>query len=45
MWNRIECVAIYTENIEKSVEFYQSLGLTKAWETFQDEENTGHLLV
>lgn len=38
MWNRIECVAIYTENIGKSVEFYQSLGLTKAWETFQDEE-------
>ena len=39
MWNRIECVAIYTEDIEKLVSFYQSLGLTKAWEAFQDEEN------
>lgn len=38
MWKRIECVAIYTGDIEKSVAFYQSLGLTKAWETFQDEE-------
>lgn len=38
MWKRIECVAIYTEDIEKSVKFYQSLGLSKAWEVFQDEE-------
>ncbi|MEC5424739.1 VOC family protein [Virgibacillus sp. C22-A2] len=38
MWEKIECVALYTENIEKSVEFYQSLGLRKAWEAFQDEE-------
>lgn len=37
MWKKIECVAIYTEDIEKSVAFYQSLGLTKAWETYQDE--------
>jgi catechol 2,3-dioxygenase-like lactoylglutathione lyase family enzyme len=44
MWNRIECVAIYTENIEKSVDFYQSLGLTKAWETFQDEEKQWTLI-
>ncbi len=45
MWKRIECVAIYTENIEKSIEFYQSLGLKKAWEAFQDEEKSGDLLV
>ncbi|MDR7071596.1 VOC family protein [Fictibacillus barbaricus] len=38
MWKRIECVAIYTENIEKSVAFYESLGLTKAWQTYQDKD-------
>ncbi|MFE1243123.1 VOC family protein [Fictibacillus sp. NPDC058756] len=38
MWKRIDCLAIYTTDIEKSVNFYQSLGLTKAWETYQDEE-------
>lgn len=44
MWKRIECVAVYTDNIEKSVEFYQSLGLTKAWEAFQDEEEKWKLV-
>lgn len=44
MWKRIECVAIYVEDIDKSVEFYQSLGLTKAWETFQDEEKQWKLI-
>ena len=44
MWNRIECVAIYTEDIESSVNFYQSLGLTKHWETFQDEERQWTLI-
>lgn len=44
MWKRIECIAIYTENIEKSVEFYQSLGLKKAWDTFQDEEKKWRLI-
>lgn len=44
MWQRIECVAIYTENIEKSVEFYESLGLTKEWEAFQDEEKKWKLI-
>lgn len=44
MWNRIECVAIYTEDIESSVNFYQSLGLTKHWETFQDEEKQWTLI-
>ncbi|RXJ04483.1 VOC family protein [Anaerobacillus alkaliphilus] len=37
MWKKIECVAIYTDDLENSVAFYQSLGLTKAWETYQDE--------
>lgn len=37
MWRKIECVAIYTEDIDASIEFYQQLGLTKAWDTFQDE--------
>lgn len=44
LWKRIECVAVYTDNIEKSVEFYQSLGLTKAWEAFQDEEENWKLV-
>lgn len=44
MWKRIECVAIYTENIDKSVDFYQSLGLTKAWEAFQDPEEKWRLI-
>jgi catechol 2,3-dioxygenase-like lactoylglutathione lyase family enzyme len=44
MWKRIECVAIYTEDIDKSVEFYQSLGLTKAWEAFQDEDKQWKLI-
>jgi len=38
MWKKIECLAVFTEDIEKSVNFYRSLGLTKAWETHQDEE-------
>lgn len=37
MLKRIECVAVYTENMEKSIEFYNRLGLTKAWETNQVE--------
>jgi catechol 2,3-dioxygenase-like lactoylglutathione lyase family enzyme len=44
MWKKIECVAVYTENIDKSVVFYESLGLTKAWEVFQDEENKWKLV-
>ena len=44
MWKRIECLAIYTEDIEKSVNFYQSLGLTKVWETYQDEEKQWSLV-
>lgn len=44
MWKKIECVAIYTEDIEKSVAFYQTLGLTKSWETFQDDEKKWALI-
>lgn len=44
MWKRIECVAIYTENIESSVAFYENLGLTKAWETYQDSEKQWKLI-
>jgi catechol 2,3-dioxygenase-like lactoylglutathione lyase family enzyme len=44
VWKRIECIAIYTDDIEKSVEFYQSLGLNKVWETYQDEEKQWRLI-
>jgi catechol 2,3-dioxygenase-like lactoylglutathione lyase family enzyme len=44
MWKRIECIAIYTEDIEESVEFYQSLGLTKSWEAYQDMEKQWKLI-
>jgi catechol 2,3-dioxygenase-like lactoylglutathione lyase family enzyme len=44
MWKKIECIAIYTEDIEKSAKFYQSLGLTKAWEAFQDEDKHWKLI-
>lgn len=44
MWRKMECVAIYTENINESVVFYQSLGLTVAWEAFQDEEQQWKLI-
>ncbi|WP_100011306.1 VOC family protein [Lentibacillus sediminis] len=44
MWKRIECLAIYTKDIEKSINFYQSLGLTKAWETYQDKEKQWRLV-
>lgn len=44
MWKRIECIAIYTNDIDKSVEFYQSIGLTQAWETYQDEEKQWSLV-
>lgn len=30
--------------MEKSVNFYQSLGLTKAWETYQDQEKQWSLV-
>ncbi|GIP38706.1 glyoxalase [Paenibacillus sp. J31TS4] len=44
MWKRIECVAIYTEDLESSIAFYESLGLTKAWEAWQDEERRWKLV-
>jgi catechol 2,3-dioxygenase-like lactoylglutathione lyase family enzyme len=44
MWRRIDCAAIYTEDIERSVEFYSSLGLVKDWEAFQDAEQRWRLV-
>jgi predicted enzyme related to lactoylglutathione lyase len=44
VWKQIECLAIYTEDIEKSIDFYQSLGLTKSWETYQDEQEQWRLV-
>ncbi|AQQ54687.1 VOC family protein [Planococcus lenghuensis] len=44
MWKKIECSAIHTEDIEQSIAFYSSLGLTKAWETFQDEDRKWRLV-
>ncbi|MCE5171108.1 VOC family protein [Paenibacillus profundus] len=31
MLKRLECVALYTPNMEASVEFYTTLGLTENW--------------
>ncbi len=44
MWRKIECVAIYTQDIEKSIRFYEMLGLTKSWDIFQDEQNKWRLV-
>lgn len=44
VWKRIECLAIYTNDIDKSVKFYQSMGLIKAWETYQDEGKLWRLI-
>lgn len=44
MWNRIECVAIYTEDIEKSIAFYKMMGLKTAWDTYQDEDKKWRLV-
>lgn len=37
MFRKLECVAIYTEDLEKSIAFYTSLGMTKVWEANQDQ--------
>ena len=44
MWKRMDVVTLFTENIEKSVLFYQSLGLSKDWETTQDEKKQWKLV-
>lgn len=44
MWKKVDCVAMYTEDIDKSVDFYHTLGLTKTWETYQDEEKQWKLV-
>lgn len=43
MWKKIECLAIYTSDIDQSVKFYEALGLTKIWETYQDTEKNWRL--
>ncbi|WP_077306507.1 VOC family protein [Terribacillus halophilus] len=43
MWKLLQCQAIYTENIDQSIAFYESMGLSKAWDTFQDEEHRWRL--
>lgn len=44
MWKKIECITIYTDNIENSLKFYQSLGLTIAWDIYQDKEKQWSLV-
>ncbi|WP_088006014.1 VOC family protein [Indiicoccus explosivorum] len=44
MWKHIECVAVHTEDIEKSIQFYETVGLTKVWDTFQDAEQKWRLV-
>jgi len=44
MWRRIECTAIYTENVDQSIAFYESVGLIKTWDTFQNAEKTWRLV-
>ncbi|WP_347320591.1 VOC family protein [Rossellomorea sp. RS05] len=44
MWKYIECVAIYTRNIDESIKFYQSLGLKMNWDTYQDSDNRWRLV-
>lgn len=44
MWKKIECLAIYTNDIDQSINFYEALGLTKAWETYQDAEKKWRLV-
>lgn len=39
MFKKLECVCIYTKEIEKSLEFYTSLGLLEAWKIDRILEN------
>lgn len=31
MFKKLECVSMYTSNLEESISFYESLGLKKKW--------------
>lgn len=44
MWQKLECVAIYTHDLDKSVEFYNSMGLAKEWEAVPDEAEPWRLI-
>lgn len=39
MFKKLECVCIHTENIEKSIEFYTSVGLIVNWKIDRKLEN------
>src|SRR5689334_16683812 len=44
LWKQMQCLAVFTEDINKSITFYEALGLTKAWDTFQDEAKQWRLV-
>lgn len=39
MFRRLECVSIHTKDIEKSLSFYKSMGLTENWRIERSLEN------
>jgi catechol 2,3-dioxygenase-like lactoylglutathione lyase family enzyme len=39
MFRRMECVSIHTKDIEKSLSFYKSMGLTENWRIERSLEN------
>jgi catechol 2,3-dioxygenase-like lactoylglutathione lyase family enzyme len=39
MFNKLECVAFYTANIEESVAFYTALGLNQNWRIDRQEDD------
>ncbi|WP_397538953.1 VOC family protein [Rummeliibacillus pycnus] len=39
MFKKLECVCIHTKDIEKSVSFYTSMGLTENWKIERNLEN------
>ncbi|MDG4658191.1 VOC family protein [Ectobacillus antri] len=44
MWKRMECIAIYSAHIESSIAFYEAMGLEKAWDVYQDDEERWKLV-
>ncbi len=44
LWKQMQCLAVFTEDINKSITFYEAMGLTKAWDTFQDEAKQWRLV-
>lgn len=39
MINKFECVALYTDDIDKSIDFYTSIGFIKSWKITRELEN------